>query len=232
MNGIDNERRRATPEGVTLALRVAGAPVRLLAWTIDALLVMTLQVVFAVLLGLFGELGTGVYLLVLFILAWFYPVFFELTRDGATPGKSVFGLQVVHDDGTPVAASASFLRNLLRFADFLPAAFGAGLVSMLLSPDSQRLGDLAAGTLVVYRDTDSPSRGVASAAPVVPPVSLDLEERRAVVDFAERLPTWSEERARELAAVVRPLTGTWGDEGVARLVGMANWLLGRSEERA
>lgn len=231
MNGIDNERRRETPEGVTLALRVAGAPVRFLAWAIDALLVSTLQIGFAMVLGLLGELGTGVYLLVLFTLAWFYPVFFELTRDGATPGKSVFGLQVVHDDGTPVGPAASFLRNLLRFADFLPVAFGAGLVSMLLSPDSQRLGDLAAGTLVVYRDTDSPSRGVAAATPVVPPVNLDLEERRAVVDFAERLPTWSDERARELAAVVRPLTGTWGDEGVERLLGMANWLLGRTEER-
>ncbi|MEM8930805.1 MAG: RDD family protein [Acidobacteriota bacterium] len=228
----DTERRRATPEGVNLSLRVAGPPVRFFAWGVDTVLVFAVQVVLGIFFGLIPGLGTGLYLMCAFLLTWFFPVAFEVWRNGQTPGKSIFGLQVVHDDGTPVGLAASTLRNLMRFADFLPFAFGAGLTSMYLSKDFQRLGDLSAGTLVVYRDAELPGRRVPAAAPVVPPVALDVEERRAVVDFAERVATWTPERAEELAAVAEPLTGARGEAGVLRLLGMANWLLGRSEAPA
>ena len=231
MTPADTVRRRATPEGVNLALRVAGPPARFLAWLIDLMIVLGIQVVPGTLFALLPGVGRGVYFLTAFVLMWFFPVVFELARDGRTPGKMVLGLQVVHDDGTPVGPAASVLRNLMRFTDFLPFAFGAGLVSMILSPDFQRLGDLAAGTLVVHRDTDLPGGRVPEALPVPPPVHLDVAERRAVIDFAERLRTWNPERAEELATVARGLTGNTGEAGVRRLLGMANWLLGRSEPR-
>ena len=90
------------------------------------------------------------------MLEWFYPVVFELSRSGATPGKSVVGIKVVMDNGLPVTPAASFTRNLLRVADFLPFLFGAAIVSMLLRQDSKRLGDLAAATIVVHQPRRPP----------------------------------------------------------------------------
>ncbi len=226
---IDTERSRATPEGVTLSLRVAGPPARLMAFAIDAVVLLAVQFLLALMATTLGVAGLGFFTLSLFALSWFYPVAFEVLRRGATPGKASIGLQVVHDDGTPVGLAASLVRNLLRFADFLPFAYGAGLASMLLSSDFQRLGDLAAGTLVVYRD-DEVGRRVPAAPPVAPPVALDRREQRAVIDFGARLLTWNEERRAELAAVAAPLTGATGAAGVERLLGIANWLLGRRGE--
>ena len=101
---IDTERSRATPEGVTLGLRVAGPPARLLAWTIDAIVLVVAQFTLALLAATLGVAGLGFYYLLFFALFWFYPVAFEVLRGGATPGKSSIGLQVVHDDGTPVGS--------------------------------------------------------------------------------------------------------------------------------
>lgn len=215
-----------------LYLRMAGPPVRFLAWGIDTVLILVVQLFLAICLGFLGDVGMGFYLLALFALSWFYPVVFEVFRNGATPGKKALGLMVVHDDGTPVGLTASFLRNLLRVADFLPAAYGFGLVSMFLSSDFKRLGDHAAGTLVVHREELVLGQGVPAAPPVAPPVLLEREEQRAVINFGERLETWNEERAEELASTLEPLTGLPGAAGVKRLLGMANWLLGRTGEAA
>jgi hypothetical protein len=163
---------------------------------------------------------------VLFFGEWFYPVFFEVSR-GATPGKRQMGLLVLHDDGTPVSWGASMIRNLIRFADFLPLAYGFGLLTMLIHPNFKRLGDLAAGTLVVHWH---PQTGVAElpAAKAAPPaVPLALDEQRAIIEFAERLPTWTTQRAAELASLARPLTGASGRQGIDRLLAIASWLVGR-----
>ncbi|MEM7356364.1 MAG: RDD family protein [Acidobacteriota bacterium] len=224
---IDTDCRRETPEGVNLSLRPAGPPVRLVAWGIDAMILVVAQFLLAFAFGLMGTAGTGVFLLSLFVLWWFYPVAFEVLRGGVTPGKSAVGLQVVHDDGTPVALAASLLRNLLRFADFLPFAYGAGLASMLLSRDRQRLGDLAAGTLVIYRDEAAVDRRIPTAPAVPPRVPLDREEQRAVVDFGVRYSTWNDERRHELATLAVPLTEATGEAAATKLLGVANWLLGR-----
>src|SRR5438874_1705011 len=71
-------------------------------------------------------------------------------RGGATPGKKAMGLQVVMDSGLPVTPAASLVRNLMRAADFMPAGYAFGFACMLLRADFKRIGDLAAGTLVVY----------------------------------------------------------------------------------
>ncbi len=226
---VDTECQRETPEGVTLSLRPAGPPVRLVAWGIDAAMILVAQTLGGLLFGLLGQVGTGFLLLLAFALWWFYPVAFEVLRNGVTPGKALVGLQVVHDDGTPVGFSASLLRNLLRFADFLPFAYGAGLASMLLSNDFQRLGDLAAGTLVIYREDEIRERQIPKAPATPPQLPLDRREQRAVIDFGARYTTWNDERRAELAAVAAPITGTTGEAGVRRLLGVANWLLARQE---
>jgi len=224
---LDSVRLVETPEGVELALRVAGPVPRLLAWVLDLLLRGVLYVALTIAAATLGRSGLGLLLIALFAIEWIYPVVFEVWRDGATPGKRRMGLIVLHRDGTPVRLTASAIRNLVRFADFLPFGYGIGLVSMLVTRDFQRLGDLAAGTVVVHRDEEPSGARVAAAPPLAPPVPLDLAEQRAVIEYAERLGTWTEARASELAAIVRPLTGTHGREAMVRLLGIAAWLLGR-----
>lgn len=224
---LDTTRSVETPEGVELGLRVAGPVVRAWAWAIDLGVRMGLYVVLAIPLAFFGGVGMGVYMVAIFFVEWFYPVVFEVTRDGSTPGKKQMGLRVLHDDGTPVSWGASMVRNLLRFADFLPVAYGFGLASMLVQSEFKRLGDLAAGTLVVYRIDDHLPVSIPEADPILPGVALALDEQRAILEFAERQKTWNPQRSAELATVARPLTGQVGYGGHAQLLGMANWLLGR-----
>lgn len=228
---FDAVRRVETPEGVTLTLRVAGPLPRLYAALVDGAIRGFAYSVAAVVLSLLHDLGQGPLLLTLFLGEWAYPVLFEVFRRGATPGKSLLALKVVNGDGTPVNLTASTLRNLLRFADFLPFGYAAGVLSILLTDGFQRLGDLVAGTVVVHADSPRPSasRGlrVPDVPPVAPPVPLRAHEQRVIVGFAERLATWPPERARELADLACGLTGAAGQEGVNRLLGHASWLVGR-----
>jgi uncharacterized RDD family membrane protein YckC len=216
-----------TPEGAEFELRVAGPVPRAFAWGVDCLIRFGGYFALLIVLGIVGEAGIGFFFLALFLGEWFYPVLFEVLRDGQTPGKRMFGLTVLQHDGAPVGWTASVLRNLVRFADFLPIAYGFGVVSMLASRDFQRLGDLAAGTVVVHAEPPAVGSRVPAADPLRPPVPLRSDEQRVVIDFAERLSTWSEARAREIASVARPLTGATGGASVARLTAFANWLLGR-----
>ena len=176
--------------------------------------------------GWLGDAGAGLLLLAAFALEWLYPVLFEVLRKGQTPGKQLMGLAVEHDDGTPVGWSASALRNLLRVADFLPFAYLGGLVVATGDPSFRRLGDLAAGTVVVYRSKPRAAQALPEVPVLAPPVPLRPVEQRALLDFAERCQGWSAERRRELADQLEPLTGATGDEGVRRLIGMARWVRG------
>lgn len=224
---LDTTRTVETPEGVELGLRLAGPAVRAYAWAVDLAIRLGVYVAMSIPLAFFGEVGMGIYLVLIFLVEWFYPVFFEVTRDGATPGKRRFGIRVLHDDGTPVSWGSSMIRNLVRFADMLPVAYGFGLASTLLHPDFKRLGDLAAGTLVVHRIDDALPASIPGAPPRPPAVPLTLPEQRAVLEFAERQRGWSAGRSAELASLARPLTGLTGRAGHAALLGIANWLVGR-----
>jgi uncharacterized RDD family membrane protein YckC len=228
---IDTYRAIETPEGVELRLRVAGPPARAAAWGIDMVLRTFVVAVLAVPLAALGRAGVGILLLVLFVGEWFYPVLFEVWAGGATPGKKLVGLTVVHDDGTPVGWSASLIRNLLRVADFLPAAYGFGIATMLVHPEFKRLGDLAAGTVVVYEERSEWALRTVDALPEPPPVPLDPDEQRAVIAFAERMPLWGRARAAELASLAAPLVGVRGRPAVDRLAGIASWLVGRRGPR-
>jgi len=224
---LDTYRPVETPEGVEIGLRVAGPVPRLFAAAIDMAVRTGVYFVLVIPLSFLGEGGIGLLLVAMFLMEWFYPVLFEVLRGGATPGKRRMGLLVLHRDGTPVGWMSSIVRNLVRFADFLPVAYGFGIASMLADRDFRRLGDLAAGTVVVHREPEMAGYRVPTGPPLRPPATLDLDEQRAVLDYAERLGTWSEARAAELAGLAYPLTSATGVEGVKRLLGFANWFLGR-----
>ena len=150
-----------TPENVTFGYQVAGIGSRFLATLLDTLLVALMQVLifaaFALVINILGQsaedLTAWAMALLGFISFIFYSgyyVFFEMLWNGQTPGKRWVGLRVIRIDGTPITLSESFIRNLARLVDFLPAAYGIGIISMFLDKQSRRLGDLAAGTLVIH----------------------------------------------------------------------------------
>jgi uncharacterized RDD family membrane protein YckC len=91
----------------------------------------------------------GIALLLTFAIAWSYFILLEWLGNGQTIGKRMFGLRVIADDGAPAGFIAILVRNLIRVVDFLPGFYGLGLLAIVVSPRSQRLGDLAAGTFVV-----------------------------------------------------------------------------------
>jgi uncharacterized RDD family membrane protein YckC len=216
-----------TPEGIALQLRSAGAMPRAGAWAIDVLIRFAIVWALATVVALLGESGVGVYLLMLFALFWLYPVLFEVLRDGQTPGKKIMRLRVINANGTPVSWIASIVRNLMRTVDMLPFCYAFGLMACLVDPRSRRLGDLVAGTLVVYTEPPT-AKSVAPNAPVVhPPFGLSLDERAAIVEFAERAAQLTPERQEELAALLPALTQSSGALAVQRLHGMASALLGR-----
>jgi uncharacterized RDD family membrane protein YckC len=226
---LDTTRRVATPEGIELTLRLAGPVPRALAWAID--LAIRLAVLFAVsmLASLLGRAGMGVVLLTAFFVEWLLPAWFEATWNGQTPGKRAMGIAVLNDDGTPLRWPGALTRNLLRAVDFLPVLYGVGLVAMLSNRDFKRLGDLAAGTVVVYlSEKATTARRIPEAAPILPPVQLTLEEQRALLELAERSDSLTQERFEELAELPRPLVGNLdGPRAAARLLGMANHIAGR-----
>lgn len=219
-----------TPEGIAIELRPAGLSSRCYAYLLD--LLIRFGVLYAIFIAatMMGGFGIGLWLILMFLFEWFYPVVFELSRWGATPGKRAFGIKVVMDNGLPITPAASFTRNLLRAADFLPAVYGFAIISMLMRRDFKRLGDLAANTLVVYRAPPSAKISELDIEPLAPAVPLSPSEQSAVVTLAERAPRLTVERLDELAAIAAWVSGDAGRSGpdvTRRVLGVAQWLLGR-----
>jgi hypothetical protein len=149
---------------------------------------------------------------------------------GATPGKRVFGLKVVMDNGLPITPAASVIRNLLRAADFLPFLYGFAIVSMLVRRDCKRLGDIAAATIVVHEPRAVPVIALHKVLPLVPARPLAPDDQAAVIALAARAPTLTSERLDELAALAATVSGDAGRAGPAvtrRVLGVAQWALGR-----
>jgi len=219
-----------TPEGVELELPVAGPVPRLLAWGIDTLLQgagLFALVVVSSAAGLSDGAGVGVFYILLFLALWFYSVAFEVWNRGRTPGKLAVGLQVVCDDGTPIGFGASIVRNFLRIADWLPTGYALGFLCMCFDTSFRRVGDLAAGTLVIYTPRRLAEPPPLRVTPRVSPVQLEPDERRAVIAFASRAHLLSSTRAEELAAAAAPLLEP-GSLGTARerISQIAAWLMG------
>jgi uncharacterized RDD family membrane protein YckC len=224
---LDTIRAIPTPEGIELTLRLAGPLPRAIAWLIDLLLRIGILLLLAWTLGMLGGFGWGIILICAFLLEWLAPAAFEVWADGSTPGKKAMGLMVLHDDGTPVDWPAALIRNLIRAVDFLPIGYGLGLTAMLINRDFKRLGDIAAGTVVVYRAAAHRAASIPEAAPIPAQRALELGEQRTILDFAERCPSLTPERAREIAELAVPITGAAPGRETERLLEIANFLSGR-----
>ena len=141
------------PEGVTFSLPLAGPATRFLAWLLD--LALTLALILALsaalrpLLALVPGLGTGVSVLLLFAVPIFYGILFEGFWRGQTPGKRVLRLRVMDAGGLRLDFRQVVIRNLLRAVDILPQFYLVGGAACVFSRRAQRLGDLAADTVVV-----------------------------------------------------------------------------------
>ena len=201
-----------TPESVAFAYDLAGIASRAAALFIDtvvvALLIIAEFLAATLVLSLFAEglpeaAGVWVYavaLVIAFITAWAYFVLLEVLRNGRTVGKRALGIRVVRDDGGRVGVMDSIIRNVIRLIDMLPGYYGIGLVAVLVSGQNKRLGDMAAGTVVV-RDTGElvlSEAGMAGSA------------REALVRqfFARRTALTPEARYQVAAEVLR----AWGEE--------------------
>ncbi|MSP12557.1 MAG: RDD family protein [Chloroflexi bacterium] len=186
-----------TPENVTFGYEVAGIGSRFIGTLIDSILIgmalLLLNVLLVVLLAVIGDLmkldssslfDSGVswvggliialYTLLNFGVFWGYYMLFELLWNGQTPGKRWARIRVVRVDGNPAGVIEIVVRNLVRIVDFLPSGYGIGLVTMFFNRQARRLGDFAAGTLVVKERRDiklenlQPARQTPAPAPVAP----------------------------------------------------------------
>lgn len=208
-----------TPEGIEFALFPAGPVVRGCAWGIDQAIQWVLVTVISVSSFLEGTTGSWMLLLVLFCVDWFYHVIWEVFGRGQSPGKRLLGIRVVRSDGSPVNPGASFLRNLIRFADTFLFLCPISLVTMLLSHGYRRLGDWAADTLVVYTvqslsvsalpalaflpkdgEKGTALRGRSAAEGGVVPPGLSGEEKQGILMFARRYTLLGRARADEIAS--------------------------------
>jgi len=178
-----------------------------------------------------------VMLLAAFAVIWGYYIVAELVTDGRSPGKRAVGLRVVRTDGLPIGLSESVIRNLVRVVDFLPGVYGVGMVAVMATARSQRLGDLAAGTIVVkdragerLDDMPGPSPpggGGTVAAPALAalPSPLTAVERDLVERFLDRRLTLEDgPRAALARSIAAPLRARLGDLGIAATVDDETWL--------
>ena len=238
---LDDELVIETPERVELHYVLANIGNRFLAAAIDHLIQAAAIVAILLIAGvstswrLFANIGTwtaALTVLVLFAIYWGYFVAFETLWSGQTPGKRIMRLRVVREDGRPVRFFEVFVRNLLRLAlDLQPAgSYAIGVVSIIFSPRSKRVGDFVAGTVVVKeRATEAPSLAEiisisnieqrrferASAPPFVADTRLLSEnEIRAIEAFLKRRFELTEINRVALAArIAQPIVLKLGIDG-------------------
>ncbi len=229
-----------TPEHVSITYELAGPGSRLMAAVLDHLLIgLSLAAVlllgFALNVGL-PQLGAPLVLTMVvvggpLILLALYFTAFEIAWSGQTPGKRAAGLRVMRDDGTPAAVLDLLIRNTIRILDFLPYFYFLGGVVAFAHRQSKRLGDLAAGTVVVkLRKSELPE--VAESAPTPGQPADDLvmmlrpivgsllpEERGMVVRFLERRSELAGEvragMAQRIVEAVRPKLPAEAAEGAS-----------------
>ncbi len=145
-----NEVVITTPEHVPIRLEPAGAGSRFLATLIDFFLVSSISTLAGmILITTLPSIGMAVAITFNFVLTWGWHVFFEVKKQGRTPGKRVLRLRVIDARGLPVSLYQSLVRNIVRVLDFAPAFYGVGAISTLLSSSHRRLGDIVADTLVI-----------------------------------------------------------------------------------
>jgi uncharacterized RDD family membrane protein YckC len=159
---LDTRVRLVTPERIVFEHPLAGPFHRFGAYLIDVglwLLLVIVATILALVLSLGSVSGIGLAFVAYFVLTWGYGATCEGLFNGQTLGKRMLGIRVVSDRGVPITGAQAVLRNLVGIADGpLPFGFLLGLSSMVLTRRFQRLGDLAAGTMVVIEQRRRPLR--------------------------------------------------------------------------
>lgn len=212
-----------SPEGVSFTYELASLSNRALAYGVDLLLRVAIVIGVLLLIG-FLALGTGFngalgFLFIIhFLVEWGYYVVFEWIWEGQSPGKKLFELRVVKVGGQPIGFFDSVLRNFLRAADGMPMigafnspfalpVYGVAVISVLFTKRFQRLGDLAAGTMVVH---EQPT-GFTSVAPRLEAlrgegelrgIALSNREAQLLQEFALRKDRLHPERRQQLAEIL------------------------------
>lgn len=225
---IDTLARLETPEGIELPISHAGPLPRILAWFIDFLIRAAVFIAISLVILWLDIGGQGFLLISIFVIEWFYPVLFEMFMDGQTPGKRIFAIQVLQTDGRPISWGSSLVRNLLRVVDFLPFLYGIGVISMLTTQRFQRLGDIAASTIVCYRPIAAKPHQLPQAEARPPEIALSVDEQQAILGYAERFDRFTPERAEEIAKLASPLIKKTDSSASSQILGIAHWLNGKT----
>ncbi len=164
-----------TPELVTIEMPLAGIGSRFIALLLDYLLwgaglivVLLLALLFLPALHAFrpksAQWAEAIVIFILFLFNWGYFTLFEALWNGRTPGKRAARIRVIQQSGRPISLLESMARNLVRYVDQLPFFYAVGVIAMFVTSRHQRLGDLAAGTLVVRdREPEAPLWGDAGS---------------------------------------------------------------------
>jgi uncharacterized RDD family membrane protein YckC len=189
-----------TPENITVEYQLAGVATRSLALIVDLCIQMILFVLLSIAVGFIRNVGFGIDHIVVFVgaiggfsILFVYNIFFEMTCGGRTPGKRVFGLRVIRDGGYPVTFVASCIRNILRFIDMgliplptggvLPLWGAPGLISVFVSHQYKRIGDYAAGTIVIHEVSATPF----GISPVQDSLRAEIEQIIPMVRNLDRM---------------------------------------------
>jgi uncharacterized RDD family membrane protein YckC len=218
---VDRTLEVRTPESIAFSYELAGLGSRFLALIVDqAIQIVTLVAIFAGLIlaasrvvprhtapvishQLAESIAIAIIVVIVFAVLFGYFIVFEALWNGQTPGKKLVGLRVVRDGGYPIDFGASLIRNLIRVGEQLLGYYLLAAISALLSAENKRLGDLAAGTIVV-RDArlaaPTPIAPHGDEPAYAPTAYLSGEERGLVKRFLERRDALSLDRRRDLAA--------------------------------
>lgn len=213
------------PEHIELTFDLAGIGSRFCATLVDSIILTAILCFFSLAMyslnileynaGLLAE-GfkywiAAALILIIFALLWGYYIAFELMWNGQSPGKRLLKLRVMKTDGYPITLLESAIRNLVRLIDFLPLFYGVGVITMIVDKKWRRLGDLAAGTLVVKERVE---RAPVELGRSLPPkavftyadeIKLDLitdEELSAIREYILRRRTLTVLRRKQLSRVL------------------------------
>lgn len=221
-----------TPENLELTYALSGAGSRATAYLAD-LLILTFSIQLAqnalvalLALPLPPQWIAGISAMLGFSIINSYFILFEWLSNGQTPGKRMLGIRVIRQEGYALGFIDVLLRNLMRFVDFLPAFYGVGMASLVLTTRCQRLGDLVAGTIVVQQQPLQ-AGDLAPPIPQVPETVLTLSPAEvasvpaSVIDLAveffseidQLAPRYRQQLAFELAALALTQSGRQAPPG-------------------
>ena len=217
--------RFVTPEAVSISADVAGLGSRMIAILIDSAIQVALFILIGLALAGLGLKGTaaaaaGLGGILFLYLGYFF--LFEGLWAGRTPGKRAQRIRVVRADGQPAGWTQVGIRTLLRLVDILPTAYAIGSFAILLTARSQRLGDLAAGTLVV-RERPAPLPMPFSVSPAGATVGVVLDTTSVSPELYSAIRSFLERRGTLVAGARDQLASQFGALARRHVGGAGDW---------